>query len=80
MLVPDTIKGYAAAVISAITFGLNPFFGKQLYEIQADTLSVLFYRFFFATLMLGVFMLITHKPFVEKAQKRLKIFALLPKE
>lgn len=57
------IKGYAAAVVSAVTFGLNPFFGKQLYEIQVDTLSVLFYRFFFAALMLGIFMLITHKPF-----------------
>ena len=59
----STVKGYLAGVISAITFGLNPFFGIQLYAENVGPIAVLFYRFLFATVLLGIYMLCTGKKF-----------------
>ena len=59
----SAVKGYAAGIISAITFGMNPFFGIPLYRENVQPLSVLFYRFAFASLMLGISMLIGRKKF-----------------
>ena len=44
--------GYLCAIIAAITYGFNPLFGLPLYARGMSTPSVLFYRFFFASLML----------------------------
>ena len=59
----SSVKGYAAGIISAVTFGMNPFFGIPLYRENVQPLSVLFYRFFFAALMLGICMLAGRKKF-----------------
>ena len=59
----NPVKGYAAGIISAVTFGMNPFFGIQLYQEGLKPLSVLFYRFLFASAMLGIYMLVTRKRF-----------------
>ena len=59
----NTVKGYIAGIVSAVTFGMNPFFGIHLYQESVQPLSVLFYRFFFASLMLGVWMLVSRKKF-----------------
>ena len=59
----SAVKGYAAGIISAITFGMNPFFGIPLYRENIQPLSVLFYRFAFASAMLGICMLIGRKKF-----------------
>ena len=59
----SSVKGYIAGIVSAVTFGLNPFFGIHLYQENVQPLSVLFYRFFFATLMLGAWMAVSRKKF-----------------
>lgn len=46
-------KGTLCAVLGAITFGMNPFFGIPLYAEGLEPLSVLFYRFFFGALLLA---------------------------
>ena len=43
----SSLKGYIAGIVSAVTFGMNPFFGIQLYQENVQPISVLFYRFFF---------------------------------
>ena len=50
--------GFICALLAAITFGLNPFFGIPLYAEGMTPLSVLFYRFTFAALFMGIVLLI----------------------
>ena len=65
----DSIKGYFFGIVAAITYGMNPLFGIHLYRDGMGTPSVLFYRFFLASIMLAVYMLIRGKSFVlPKAQ------------
>lgn len=49
-------KGYVLAIIASITYGLNPLFAVPLYGMGMDVLSVLFYRYAFAVVVLGLFM------------------------
>ncbi|MBR7105041.1 MAG: DMT family transporter [Lentisphaeria bacterium] len=58
-----SLIGCAAGIVSAVTFGMNPLFGLPLYKENIGPASVLFYRFFFASIMLAVYMLITRKSF-----------------
>lgn len=48
------VRGYALACISSCAYGLNPLFAKPLYGMGLDVLSVLFYRYIFAALILGI--------------------------
>lgn len=51
-----TTKGYVLGAVGAISYGMNPLFAVPLYGMGLDVPSVLFYRYFFATLMLGIIM------------------------
>ena len=53
------LQGTACAILGAITFGLNPFFGIPLYREGLEPLSVLFYRFSLGALMMGVLLLLS---------------------
>lgn len=55
--------GFVFACVAAITYGLNPFFGLPLYAEGLSSLSVLFYRFLFATILLGAVMAVRRKSF-----------------
>ena len=55
--------GFIFASLAAITYGMNPFFGIPLYREGLDPLSVLFYRFFFAALLMGSVMLCRKESF-----------------
>ena len=45
--------GYICAVFAAVTYGMNPFFGLPLYAEGLTPLSVLFYRFSLASLLMA---------------------------
>lgn len=47
-------KGYVFAVVAAVCYGLNPLFALPLYDEGMQPLSVLFYRFSIATVVLFV--------------------------
>lgn len=47
-------KGYVFAVVAAVCYGLNPLFALPLYDEGMQPLSVLFYRFAIATVVLFV--------------------------
>ena len=49
-------KGTVCGVVAAIAYGTNPLFSLNLIHQGMDVGSVLFYRFFFASLILGVSM------------------------
>ena len=42
--------------VGAISYGMNPLFAVPLYGLGLDVPSVLFYRYFFATVILGIIM------------------------
>ena len=55
--------GFFCASLAAITYGLNPFFGIPLYQEGMTPFSVLFYRFFFAAILMGVVTKVRKSPF-----------------
>ncbi len=59
----EKFAGAFFGVMAAVTYGTNPFFALRLYERNLSTSSVLFYRFLFATVILGVLVLITRNSF-----------------
>lgn len=54
----NAIIGYPAGIITGITYGLNPLFAVPLMKNGAATESILFFRYAFAVLLLGLFLLL----------------------
>jgi drug/metabolite transporter (DMT)-like permease len=50
----DTFKGAVCGIVAAVSYGTNPLFSLHLYAEGMTPESVLFYRFAFATLILGL--------------------------
>lgn len=50
------VRGFAYGSVAAISYGLNPLFTLPLYKAGMNVDSVLFYRYFFAIVMLGFLM------------------------
>lgn len=59
----NAIIGYPAGIITGITYGLNPLFAVPLMKNGAATESILFFRYSFAVLLLGLFLLISRQSF-----------------
>ena len=57
------IIGYPAGIITGITYGLNPLFAVPLMKNGAATESILFFRYAFAVLLLGLFLLLRKQSF-----------------
>lgn len=59
----NALIGYPAGIITGITYGLNPLFAVPLMNKGAAIESILFFRYLFAVLMLGAFLLLTKQSF-----------------
>ena len=59
----NAIIGYPAGIITGITYGLNPLFAVPLMNNGATIESILFFRYSFAVVMLGVFLILTKQSF-----------------
>lgn len=59
----NAIIGYPAGIITGVTYGLNPLFGVPLMNNGASIESILFFRYLFAVLILGAFMLVRRQSF-----------------
>ncbi|MCM1355171.1 MAG: DMT family transporter [Staphylococcus sp.] len=53
-----TTKGYILGAVAAVSYGTNPLFAVPLYQLGMTVSSVLFYRYLFATIILGTIMAI----------------------
>lgn len=67
------MNGYLFGIIGAAAYGLNPFFTLPLVKVGLTTDSILFYRYFFAMLLLAFILKIKHVPF---ALNKKEFFAL----
>ena len=59
----NAIIGYPAGIITGITYGLNPLFAVPLMNNGAAIESILFFRYSFAVVMLGAFLILTKQSF-----------------
>ena len=59
----NALIGYPAGIITGITYGLNPLFGIPLMNKGTSIESILFFRYGFAVLMLGAFLLLSGQKF-----------------
>ena len=57
------IIGYPAGIITGITYGLNPLFAIPLMNKGTSITSILFFRYFFAVIILGAFLLLGRQSF-----------------
>lgn len=69
-----TFKGFACGAIAAASYGLNPLFALPLYADGMGADSVLFYRYAFGLVMLGVMMLVQKQSF---ALRRCEVLPLV---
>ena len=69
-----TFKGFAYGSIAAASYGLNPLFALPLYADGMGADSVLFYRYAFGLVMLGVMMLVQKQSF---ALRRCEVLPLV---
>ena len=72
----NAIIGYPAGIITGITYGLNPLFGMPLMNEGVAGVSILFFRYFFAVLLLGGFLLLKGERF-KVSGKQMAILCLL---
>lgn len=59
----NALIGYPAGIITGITYGLNPLFAMPLMNKGVATGSILFFRYFFAVLILVGFLLLRKQSF-----------------
>lgn len=57
------LKGSIYGIVAAISYGTNPLGALSLYEAGVNVNSVLFYRFFIASIFLSGLMFVQNKPF-----------------
>lgn len=60
----NAIIGYPAGIITGVTYGLNPLFGMPLMKAGASVESILFFRYGFAVLLLGAFLMLRRQSFM----------------
>ena len=56
-------KGFIYGAIAAASYGMNPLFALPLYAAGMSVDTVLFYRYFFAAIVLGILMKMQHQSF-----------------
>lgn len=69
-------KGFTYGAVAAASYGLNPLFTLPLYKAGMLVDSVLFYRYFFACLLLGIMMKMQGESFAIKKSEILPLAAM----
>lgn len=72
----NAIIGYPAGIITGITYGLNPLFAVPLMKNGAATESILFFRYSFAVILLGLFLILRKQSFQVSGKQIGVLFAL----
>ena len=75
MNISNKAKGFVCGAVAAATYGMNPLFTLPLYKEGLSVDSVLFYRYAFAVLILGILMKIQGQSFALKKNEVLPLLA-----
>lgn len=65
----NALIGYPAGIITGVTYGLNPLFGMPLIANGASVESILFFRYLFAVIILGIFLVVIRQNFKVSAKQ-----------
>ncbi len=68
--------GFVAAIVAAIAYGLNPLFALPIFEEGMRVDSVIFYRLFFAAIILAVIMICRRQSFGVAKEELLPLISL----
>ena len=71
----NRLKGFTYGAVAAASYGMNPLFALPLYGAGMSVDSVLFYRYFFAVVMLGILMKVKKQSFALKKADILLLFS-----
>ena len=69
-------KGFTYGAVAAASYGLNPLFTLPLFQAGMNADSVLFYRYFFACLLLGIMMKLQKRSFSIKKSEFFPLVAI----
>lgn len=72
----DQIAGYAAGIITGITYGLNPLFAMPLMREGANVDSILFFRYFIAAALLGIWLIVRRQNFRVNGKQAIRLLIL----
>ena len=75
MNINSKAKGFVCGAVAAATYGMNPLFTLPLYKEGMSVDSVLFYRYGFAVLILGILMKVQGQSFALKRNEILPLVA-----
>ena len=67
------IKGYLNSIIAAISYGTNPLFALPMFSSGLGVNSVLFYRYFFAVILYGLWLIFIKKISLKITKKQFLI-------
>ena len=73
MNINSKAKGFVCGAVAAATYGMNPLFTLPLYKEGMSVDSVLFYRYGFAVLILGILMKVQGQSFALKKNEVLPL-------
>lgn len=72
----DKVVGYAAGITTGVTYGLNPLFAMPLMKSGASVESILFFRYSFSVIMLGVWLVLTRESFKISFKQSIRLLIL----
>lgn len=72
----DKVVGYAAGITTGVTYGLNPLFAMPLMKSGASVESILFFRYSFSVVMLGVWLVLTRESFRISFKQSIRLLIL----
>lgn len=72
----DKVVGYAAGITTGVTYGLNPLFAMPLMKSGASVESILFFRYSFSVIMLGVWLVLTRESFRISFKQSIRLLIL----
>lgn len=75
-MIPAKIKGYVLGAVAAASYGLNPLFALPMYGAGMGVDSVLFYRYAFAVVLLGGWMLFRRQSFALRRAELVPLAAM----
>lgn len=72
----SSVMGYAAGIVTGVTYGLNPLFAKPLMQAGVPVDTILSFRYLLAVAILGMWLLFRHESFWVNAAQFVRLCIL----
>lgn len=72
----DSVIGYAAGIVTGVTYGLNPLFAMPLMKAGAPVENILFFRYSLSVLLLGLWLLARRESLLVSGKQLIRLLIL----